>query len=215
MKSLLFSLIFTAFIVGGCTNAANNNPVNPVRPTVSPDSQRIVGSWEYHAKDGSISSGMLMKDAEGHLYPWSDDRQLTVAVNWLFKIDVEYFGSRGTIPIGGEDLPLFMRGDLMTWVITIDYNGKLPLNLYPILYAQLNVTHREESGDILRWSEWEEILFLPPQSQVFIGRDMLVDTTLYPPNQIIRMEMELTCVFYQEWLKIFVFDSEDHWFFGG
>lgn len=209
MKAIIIVVfVFAAFVVGGCSNAANN-PVASVQPEgdreVPTEQSQVVGRWEYRSNDGATESGILVKDAEGHLIPLSD-RQSAVETNWWFKIDVEYFDHHGLILIDGKYLPIYMRGDRVRYDFTLNYNGRLPLDIYPFLYAKLNVVHQDKDGVILNGSEWNENpLLLSPKSEVVLHGAMMVPTNLYPQMQIIQMETTLTCTFYEGQFTIFIF----------
>lgn len=143
----------------------------------------------------------------------------SISFNWeTITVQVEYSGNHGTVKINGEDLPIFLRGDLMTVLIRISYSGELPLNQYPEAYANLVVWHTNGwNGVKIRHSQWERDPLLIPVGEVEIIQDWIVPTTLWPPGQVMQMDIRL---YYNRQMggrivKCPIYIGHSHWFYGG
>lgn len=136
-KHLLLALLVTGlFISLGCSS-------NPTVPQESddilaclgapPSLEGIIGSYTWTGNDGSYLTGNVIRDDQGNL-TFVADRGAAVDAVPILGIDLEYENHRGLY----QGLyPIYRRGDTIVFDMDIDYNGAVPLNLHPILSAQL------------------------------------------------------------------------------
>ncbi len=93
----------------------------------------IVGSYTWTGNDGNYQTGNVISDEQGNL-TFVADRGTAVESVPILGIALEYENHRGLY----QGLyPIYRRGDTIVYNMDIDYNGGVPLNLHPILNAQL------------------------------------------------------------------------------
>ena len=149
---------------------------NPIGSDNLPDSQvnippsgiEYVGDYKFYGKDGSLETGKLIKDNEGHIKLLSDRRASSFS-NWWFDISVNYINPRYYLPDG---IPVYYLGDEAKYQIALDYKRGLPLNLYPILYAKM-VTNQRYYPSMLplpgQWMKTYDPLLIAPYEYIEIN----------------------------------------------
>jgi len=190
MRSLIFVLMTGIIFLSSCSD--------PIAPSV----ENRDCSW----KPNPVAASLAYATA--------------ASMNWdSVDVQVEYLGGHGSIPINGEFLPIFLRGDIVTMVITISYSGNVPLNLPEISFADLTVWQMTTTGQKIPGSAWGQnpVLIAFP-GEVVIIHDWMVPTNLYPPGV---MQTHLGLYYNHQQitggriLRCPIYSGETKWFFGG
>jgi len=213
MRSMCSLIIVCGLLVVLSACSHQDSITAPVGRSLGP---QIIGEYKFTGNDGLVETGILISD-DGHISMVSnrDNRESSVYANWIFSFQFEYIDPPGWINFGGQDFPMYSRGDFMEYGINIDYNGKLPLNLWPLLYAQLSAVHIKESGDILREGQWEEDISLEPMGEWTGQKYWVVSSSLFPAGQMMKLEISLELEFHYGLLELHICSADSQWYFVG
>ena len=133
---LVMGLLFALGCSGSPT--APNTDAGKFFAGVSPKLTGVVGDYKYTGNDGSVETGKVVADGQGN-FQLVPERASSVYSNAWFKVDVEYLNPRY---YSGAGLPVYYIGDTMNFKLHIDYKRGLPLDMYPILYAEVTTEQR-------------------------------------------------------------------------
>lgn len=159
-----FGCLMILLIIVGCSGS-------PVEPAFDdqvlaalgdpPSLTGVVGNYTYTGNDGSVDSGLIVRDDEGDLSLISDRGASVLASGW-FGVDVKYLN-----PVGWYQgkYAIFRRGMTMQYELTVHYNRNIPLDMYPILYSKFTCEQRY----------WPSKALLPGES-VEVWNPFLIDT---------------------------------------
>jgi len=203
----MFRTVVGLFLVMGLLFAlgCSGSPTAPATDAekyfagVSPVLTGVVGDFKFTGNDGSLETGKLVADGQGNVQMVSD-RASSVYNGWWFKISVEYVAPRFYSSAG---LPVYYLGDTFTYKLHIDYKRGLPLNWYPILYAEVAAEQRYWPSLAPLPGNWREVwdpVNIPPHAQDFV----LEDTYYIAPGAVAgndctvaKIDLQLLCGWFE------------------
>jgi hypothetical protein len=133
----------------------------------------FVGYYKFTGKDGSIETGKLYEDNEGHIRLLPDRSAFSFPDN-CFDVDFTYLNPQYYSQNG---LPVYYLGDDLRYSVFLDFAQFIPPDWYPIIDASMRVEQQTwPSGSQLPGAstqEWNPLL-IPPSGEIEVLGNYLI-----------------------------------------
>lgn len=139
MNRVVFLMAVCFLLFGfGCSNAPTSPDYSQPLLGEAPSLTGVVGTYSFTSNDGSIETGTMIRSEDGSL-TMASDRGASVLNNTWFDINLTYLNHHGLYQ---GQWPIYHCGDTIQYRMDIQYNRRIPLNLYPLLYSKLVTEQR-------------------------------------------------------------------------